>query len=225
MKEKGTISTFDDFNRLIKDYDTNFTIYRGVSSVKHKLIPKVGRKDVYKFRDEYEPHEQKLFRLFRERALPLIGYNPTNDWEWLALAQHYGLATRLLDWTRNPLMALFFAVCDGKETDSALYIRYKKDSYLRIEDHPDPFKYSGDIKKVIPPRFDKRIIVQSGLFTIHPDPEQEYDDDYIDKIIIHNANRDELKGTLHKYGIHKESVYPDLEHLCEHLLWLSTNSY
>ena len=225
MNEKGRISTFDDFNQLIERYDTNFAIYRGVSDSKYKLIPKVGRVDVYIFKDEYESHENKLFRLFRERAPSLIGYTPSNDWEWLALAQHYGLPTRLLDWTRNPLMALFFAVCDEKETDSAIYIRHKKDMYLRIEDHENPFKYDGEVRKVIPPKFDRRIIVQAGLFTIHPKPKKEYDDEEIDKITIKKSCRRELKKILYRYGVHKESVYPDLEYLCEHLLWLSTDSY
>lgn len=60
--------------------------------------------------------EKLLIERFRQRSIPFHSRLATDTWEWLFLMQHYGVPTRLLDWSESPLMALFFAVISAHHT-------------------------------------------------------------------------------------------------------------
>jgi len=99
---------------------------------------------------------------------------PENQWEQLALAQHYGLATRLLDCTTTPLVALFFAVWEENDQHGAVYAYYaptrevdrNADNFWSF--HNEWFLGGGLVYKPRP--VDRRMVQQCAVFTYHPHP-------------------------------------------------------
>jgi len=216
------ISTFNDLSRVVEKYSDIKVIYRGVKSTSYELIPKIGRYKEVHFRNRLK-EERTILRLFREQALPYLAFNPENDWEWLAIAQHHGLPTRLLDWTRNPLVAAYFAVEAEHDNDSVIYA-YRSDKRIVTETAGNPFARTT-VGKFIPRHVTRRITAQTGLFTIHPDPQVPFKDPSIDRLIIKRKYRKALKHTLFRYGIHRGSLFPDLDGLCRHIEWMRTDVY
>jgi len=91
---------------------------------------------------EREQKEAEVLETFSNHLLTYVQHRPQNSWEELAIAQHHGLPTRFMDWSTNPLVALYFSVRNtaGRSDDSAVYVlksnpkRYTDLKRIRSED-------------------------------------------------------------------------------------------
>ena len=215
------IKSFEDFHNIIKKYSGKNKIFRGVSDISYELIPKLGRLN-NKSDIDANKEEKIMLRLFKQQSLPYLKFKPSNDWEWLALAQHHGLPTRLLDWTTNPLVAAYFAVEKEKiehNRNSAIYV-YEEKKFIKTNKDPSERRKIG---KFIPSHITQRITAQAGVFTIHPEPTKKLENRKIEVLTISEESRGILKKELFQYGIHRASLFLDLDNLAKHIEWTRTN--
>jgi len=185
------------------------------AKLRYELIPKVGRAEPCK---QYSLGSEKLILdIFKQRAAAHVQFIPdnNNNLEWLALGQHHGLPTRLLDWSTSPLVALFFALMDNHDEKAAVYARIVE----RYTNDFDPFTIT-DVQKYYPPHITPRIPAQQALFTVQSDPTKPMPDHKrFTKIIIPKRLRFKFRKRLNFYGINNESMFPDLDGASAHLVW------
>jgi hypothetical protein len=167
--------------------------------------------------------ERFILKRFRREGCSYSHVPYSSLWEWLSLGQHHGLPTRLLDWTRNPLVSLFFAVRDSHSGDSAVYADRIEKSF-DPDKTKDPFSVTM-VGKYIPTHISPRITAQAGLFTVHPDPRSEHKSKHLLKIVVPQKCREEFKRILFKYGVHHASLFPDLDGLARHIEYCQTDKY
>jgi hypothetical protein len=243
MKQITVTSVTDLCGRIeheeFQDHDGTTVIYRGLPDIGFRLIPKAGRFNKPRSNDPVD--ERMMLELFRRNSMGLTGFDLTDDWELLALAQHHGMATRLMDWTRSPLVAAFFAVQNPNERydqaecnkssghficskpKSVIYAWRVQKVFLHMKPAKNPLELRSDVVRYIPRHMTPRIRAQSGLFSVHKNPRVELVDQGMVQLVIPNGQRGPIKRSLYRLGIHEATIYPDLDGTARHIEWLQTD--
>ena len=202
-------------------------LFRG-QSVDEPLLPKIAR---LKLRGEVSQIENLILEEFRRTGLHLAERWPNDSWDLIALAQHHGLPTRLLDWTYSALIALWFAVKDvpsKKESNGVVWIMTPEVSDFKADTEDTTPQDNKKTRIYRPAIISKRISSQSGVFTVH---KINSDGKFINlernaefsckllKTIIPSRSFPSIRHRLNMLGVNSSTAFPDLDGLCAHLQW------
>lgn len=235
------IASWDDVAALIEHFSFHRGVpwlFRGVSSTRHDLIPLVGRPGwrrldraerghrgalAYSYEDELS-----VFNMFRNTAVPFLEHQPTSQMEWLAVARHFGVPTRFLDWTERFLVAMWFAAygavyeSEGEDEPGIWVIWDLKSVSPRDLDRPFQVKSPRGYR---PPHIVPRFSAQGSVLSIHGDPTKPLPVRRRILIPVERRACFALMKRLDDCGLNFATVYPGIDGLGRYLRWRYENAW
>jgi len=250
MEQHTSVVKIDDLsdivratNEAIQCFDADTAWWRGHADTDWALQAHVFRKPTQHV-EVSSYNESGLIGHFLVRA-PTRSLTKTPEatdyFGWLFLAQHFGLPTRLLDWSESPLVALFFSVMEEHEDhdgciwalwpgglnrhfDASLDLVQIRDAKVsEIAECAfvpgntcDPVIIAIDGREI-----DLRMLVQMGRFTLHaistPIETLPRSAKWLRKYIVPKEVKPKIRNQLGAFGIRRSNLFPDLSNLAADL--------
>jgi hypothetical protein len=237
-----TIDSWKAFVALADELDD--WAFRGHRSAQQPLLNSLCRRLTQYCPDlaQWPTREARALRIFRRKAHIYLGDRSglEDDLRCLAMMQHHGAPTRLLDFTKSPFVAAFFAL-EGADADAAVYALNtpalwratptfdasltrdlidprRSDNFARyFATNKLPILWCGE-----PLEMDRRLVAQSGLFVVPGQIELTLEqilnnyatgESLLKKIVLPLALRDDVMRALYRMNITYATLFPDLDGL------------
>lgn len=241
VREVTTIDDILQFATALYEKHGMRIWYRGEENAALSLIPSIQRSQ------KRLDTERFITNDFYTRAMQILPDAPEkhNYSAWVSLMQHYGLPTRMLDWSISPLVATFFATETWKqtrETDAGIWVLvpdrlneqegfghciYPIDADTCQEMLLPAFKHLHHnpvlVDKILAcqsTKNDQRMNAQQACFTVHNSLkhlEDICDEETLYKMILPANRKKYFLDSLRVFGINESFIYPDLDHISREL--------
>lgn len=241
--ETVTIQSVEDFlQEMVPQLGFLRTpIYRGQGNSEWPILPSLLREEVAKTEfSSWADLEAAFLIRMKQSARGELGYEPMTELEWMSIAQHYGLPTRMSSWTSNALVALFYATdpeFQGEDGvvwrvlpgDSRLII---SQDYEQVPEHPRIY---------LPQKTTPAMLNQRTCYLCHPLPaedaapetfEEQFelgaDNLHLARIVVPAEEKSFVRRRLATMGIDSRSLNPGMRGLCGQIreeIYSHTDSY
>ena len=241
-RDAGEVTSFSNLltcvRRLRKESPTGIVWLRGHRGYDWDLKPTVGRPQTFAGKTVTfdDGQEKRLLQRFRRHAYQFFNRD-ISLWEAISLARHYGLPVRIMDWTSNPLAALYFATSFTKknETHGAIWFLLPSDNEsgrLDVFTAPEPLSVCG-LRLIYPATVTQRIAAQSSTFTIQDKPRRNMDEYSMDepgtphrdilklgRLRVPKDKKPTMLREMEAINVNWRTLFPDLDGLGQGL-WQS----
>jgi hypothetical protein len=229
-----SVTNITDFVDATFDFsEKDDVLFRGQRCSSWDFKPTLARIKRRHASETLKSHEQSLMEGFHRQYSPYLSRDVKDEWDVLALARHHGLATRLLDWSTNPLVALWFAVRAPAEGEPGAVFMFapEDDDFVTAADRKNPPYDVAQTTFFQPNHLTPRIVAQSGWHSVTAwneldqfsvlDQVPRYKG-RIKRVHIPPDCFSRIRARLDRLAVNEATLFPGLDGLCTHLNWLHT---
>ncbi len=222
-----------------RQFNDRMPWWRGHSNSSWKLHPSIYHKNLKNNESNMSVQFRNQARV-RHQDVPELNDGPS----WVFLMQHYGLPTRLLDWSDSPLIALNFAISDSNYDNKSATVwglmptelnekqvgvngiigignQTALKSFANVWKRPAERIEASEVIAINTQHIDVRQMVQASQFTIHgfeTDMAELPDaQKFLCSITIPAASKKHFRQVLNLFHITESYLFPDLEHLARQI--------